>query len=175
VGRGALGDSWYLYDGDTPRFRRSMEEAEGHLHRVLRSARAAARRRPPGTRAPDFRRPCLLGFSQGAYLAGIAALRRPGAFRAAVLVAGRLKVEVPGARLRDARGLRVLALHGAADPSVKPGPARESVEAARAAGIDGEFRLFEAGHEFAPAMRAAARAWLAGIERGAPRQERAPR
>ena len=160
-GRGGalLGDSWYLYDGDTPRFRASLDEAEAHLRRVLRAARSAA-----GRGAVDSRPAALLGFSQGAYLAGIAAVRNPALFRAAVLVGGRLKSEVLGPLFPGARRLRILALHGERDPSVRPGPSRESLEAARAAGLDAEFRAFDAGHEFTPGMRAAAREWLGALD-----------
>ncbi len=164
-GAASVGDSWYLYDGDTPRFRESLDRAEAHLLRSLRAARAASRRLPRGARLLDTGRAAILGFSQGAYLGGIAAVRRPAVFRAAVLVGGRLKTEILGDALpaARARGLRLLGLHGEGDPSVRPGPSRESIDAARAAGLDAEFRSFDGGHEFTPGMRRAAREWLAGL------------
>ena len=162
-GPGSVGASWYLYDGDTPLFRASLDRAEAHLHAVLAAARRAARRRPRGTRPPDFHRTALLGFSQGAYLAGIAAVRRPEVFRAAVLVAGRLKHEILGERFAGARGLRVLALHGREDAAVAPGPSEASIRAAREAGLAAAFRLLDGAHAFTPRMRRAARAWLARL------------
>ena len=147
----ALGDSWYLYDGDTPAFRESLDAAEAHLLKVFAAARRRARLGPPA----------LLGFSQGAYLAGIVGVRHPGKFRAVVQVGGRLKVEMLGPLLSAARGVRFLGLHGAKDLAVRPGPSAESLAAARAAGLDAEFREFDAGHEFSPEMRLAAREWLA--------------
>jgi len=149
----SLGDSWYLYDGDTPAFRASLDAAEAHLLRVVAAARRKARLGPAA----------LLGFSQGAYLAGVVGVRHPGRFRAVVQVGGRLKVEMLGPLLAEARSVRFLGLHGARDVSVKPGPSAESMAAARAAGLDAAFREFDAGHEFTPEMRRAARAWLSGM------------
>ncbi len=164
-GRGGVtvGASWYLYDGDTPLFRESLARAEEHVLAVLDRARAAAKRPPKGARAADFARAAVLGFSQGAYLAGVLAVRHPERFRAAVLAGGRLKHEILGDRFPAARGLRILGLHGRRDEAVRAGPAREGIEAALAAGRDARFREFDAGHEFSPEMRRAARAWLAGI------------
>jgi predicted esterase len=149
----SLGDSWYLYDGDTPAFRASLDEAEAHVLRVLAAARRRARLGPAA----------LLGFSQGAYLAGVVGVRNPSRFRAVVQVAGRLKTEMLGEFLPAARGVRFLGLHGSADPSVKPGPSAESLAIARAAGLDAEFREFDAAHAFTPEMRSAAREWLADL------------
>jgi len=180
----AIGASWYLYDGDTPAFRESLAGAAATVVEALRRARSASRRRGRGLRPPAPGGAVLLGFSQGAYLAGVLAVRRPDLFRAAVLVAGRLKVEalrreIPAAR---ARGLRLLALHGARDAAVRPGAARASVASARASGLDARFEAFDAGHEFSPAMRARAREWIgrlgapAGNRSGArPGRGRAPR
>ena len=147
----AIGDSWYLYDGDTPAFRASLDAAEAFLLDVLREVRARGELGPAA----------LLGFSQGAYLAGVVGVRHPDRFRAVVQVAGRLKVEMLGPLLPAARGVRFLGLHGSRDAAVKPGSSEESLAAARAAGLDAEFRAFDAAHEFTPAMRAAAKEWLA--------------
>lgn len=153
-----LGDAWYLYDGDTPAFRESLLRAERHLLDLLAHIRSAGP--TPGTRAPAFDRVAVLGFSQGAYLAGTLAVRHPESFRAAVLVAGRLKHEMLAEHFPAAKGLRLLGLHGRDDPAVLPGPSRASMEAARSAGLDTEFREFDGGHAFAPGMRTAAREWL---------------
>ena len=119
----AVGGSWYLYDGDTALFRESLARAEAHVVGLL--ARILPEAPPPGFRAPDPARISLLGFSQGGYLAGVAAVRRPGLFRAAVVAGGRLKHEMladafPAAR---AAGLALLGLHGAEDGAVHPAPA----------------------------------------------------
>lgn len=159
-----IGDSWYLYDGDTPAFREALRRAEEHVLGIL--ARVLAAEPPRGAGAPDPRRVAVLGFSQGAYLAGTLAVRNPRVFRAAVLVAGRLKHEALREDLPAARGVRILGLHGRDDRSVPPGPSRRSIEAARAAGLRAEFREFAAGHAFTPAMRAAARRWLGRLRRG---------
>ena len=160
-GKHPLGDAWYLYDGDTPAFRESLSQAESHVLRLLAHLRSAGP--TPGSRAPDFDRAALLGFSQGAYLAGTLGVRHPRAFRAAVLVAGRLKHEMLAENFPAARDLRLLGLHGRDDPAVLPGPSRASMEAARAAGLHAEFRAMDGGHAFTPGMRAAAREWLGGL------------
>ncbi len=149
----SLGDSWYLYDGDTPAFRASLAAAEAHLLRVLKHIR----------RHGVFRPAALLGFSQGAYLAGVAGVRHPDRFRAVVQVAGRLKTEMLGPDLPAARGVRILGLHGTRDEAVKPGPSAASLAEVRAAGLQAEFREFDAGHEFTPEMRRAARDWLGAL------------
>lgn len=161
-GGGAAGDSWYLYDGDTPLFRESLARAETHLLGLL--SLLGSEDPPAGFRGIDPARVSLLGFSQGAYLAGVAAVRHPGVFRAAVLVGGRLKHEMLGESFpaAAAAGLRLLGLHGSGDAAVAPGPSRASLEAARAAGLEASFREFPGGHAFTPAQRAFARAWLRG-------------
>jgi phospholipase/carboxylesterase len=161
-GKHPLGDAWYLYDGDTPAFRESLIRAEGFLLDLLEHLRSGT----PGSHAValDFDRVALLGFSQGAYLAGTLAVRHPRSFRAAVLVAGRLKHEMLAEHFRAAKSMRLLGLHGRDDPAVLPAPSRASMEAARAAGLDAEFREIEGGHAFTPEMRAVAREWLSGTE-----------
>ena len=155
AGKETIGGSWYLYDGDTEAFRASLARAEEFLVEVVGRALA--------TGAVDPGRVAVLGFSQGGYLAGVAAVRRRPLFRAAVIAGGRLKVEALGPWLPAARGLPVLGLHGARDTSVRPGPARESIDAARAAGLEAGFREFDAGHEFSPDMRREAREWLRAV------------
>ncbi len=158
-------DSWYFYDGDTPRFRESLDRAVAYVGKALKNLWAMEKEDGPPSPRTDFGRVALLGFSQGAYLAGVTAVRHPDLFRAAVLVGGRLKIEILGEAVPEARarGLRVLALHGANDLLVKPGPSEESVGKAKALGLDAEFRSFDAGHRFTPEMRRAAREWLAAL------------
>jgi predicted esterase len=166
AGRQGIGDAWYLYDGDTPAFRESLDRAEAFLvELLLRVRRAAGESRPI-----DPSRAWLLGFSQGGYLAGMAAVRRPEEFRGAVLVGARLKVEALGGHLpaAAAAGTAVLALHGSRDLLVAADRQRESVAAARAAGLDATMEEFDAAHAFPPPMRDAARAWLATRDGGGP-------
>jgi predicted esterase len=78
----------------------------------------------------DPRRAAILGYSQGAYLAGFVGFRNPDLFPGGVLLAsGRLKDEVPGHESLAARGLPVLIAHGEKDRFV-PG---EFAERGRAA------------------------------------------
>ncbi len=162
-GDGPPGASWYLYDGDTPAFRRSLARARQYVVDLVARVLLADPARPATGARLDGSRVAVLGFSQGAYLAGMTAVVRPDRFRAAILVGGRLKVEALEDRMAAARGFPLLALHGASDASVLPAPARASIERAAAAGLKAEFREFPGGHEFTPEMRAAAREWLAAL------------
>ena len=159
----AVGGSWYLYDGDTALFRESLARAEAHVVGLL--ARILPEAPPPGFRAPDPARISLLGFSQGGYLAGVAAVRRPGLFRAAVVAGGRLKHEMLGGWAPGAGGGgRARAPpRGARAGAAPPAPSERSMGAAREAGLDASFRVLPGGHAFSPRMRAEARRWLSRI------------
>ena len=160
---GGIGHSWYLYDGDTPEFRASLGRAETFLVDLVTRVRMRAWDHMVEGRPVDPKRMALLGFSQGAYLAGVTAMRHSGLFGAAVLAGGRLKSEMLEPWFGEAKGLRILGIHGRDDRSVGADPCRRSIEAASAAGLPAEFREMDGGHEFTPAMRAAAREWLAGV------------
>jgi predicted esterase len=161
AGPAPISSSWYLYDGDTDVFRESVARAASYLRGVVEDVIAASP--TPGYAIPDASRVALLGFSQGAYLAGLAAVQDAGFYRAVVLVGGRLKVESLTAALPGAAGLAVLGLHGALDEAVRPGPSRECIEAARQAGLAADWSEHPCAHEFSPSMRKEASRWLGKV------------
>ena len=153
------GASWYVYLGDTPEFLVEMQRAEAWLAAVHDAG-------PAKDPTLDPVRTALLGFSQGGYLAGYVGLRDPERWRRLVVCGARIKHEVLEDEARAVGGenphFRVLAVHGADDASVPPGPARTSAERVAAWGVPAEFRTYPGGHEVLgdAACRAAVRAFL---------------
>lgn len=134
------GNAWYVWTGDSDAFVRSLERTTAWLLGVVAAEVAAA--------SLDPCRVALVGFSQGGYLAGFAAVRHADRFRALVVAAGRLKDEIlaDAAPLAARAGLRVLDVHGERDASVRPEPCRASAERLAALGLAVGFRTYDAGH-----------------------------
>lgn len=151
-----IGYAWYHYDGDEGRFLASMDRAARFLFPLVDEIREGDGGRP--------RRTVLVGFSQGAYLAYYLALRHPDRFAGVCGIAGRAKPEVLGDHLADARGVRVLHLHGEDDAAVSPDPCRASIEALAAAGLDARFELVPGGHDVTPDTVARVATWIADLE-----------
>src|SRR5436190_14361736 len=78
-----VGASWYQYTGDQPAFMRALAFAEGYLRDV---AADAARLHPI-----DAGRIVIAGYSQGGYLAGVAAFRDRARYRGLAGIACRIK------------------------------------------------------------------------------------
>jgi len=156
-----IGYAWYHYDGDEARFLASMDRAASFLFPLVDEVRDAPG--VPGS-APEPRRTVLVGFSQGAYLAYYLALRHPDRFVGVCGIAGRAKPEVLEEYLDDARGIRVLHLHGEDDAAVSPDPCRESIEALARAGLDARFELLPGAHDVSPEMVTRLAAWISDLE-----------
>lgn len=109
---------------------------------------------------PTLGSPIVTGFSQGAILGWIAALRHPDSFGLALLVAG----WVPPLLVPDGPAIpvtHVRAMHGVDDPIVPVGPTREV--AARLAQLGHDVELVEVeggGHVVDEAMNARFEGWL---------------
>ncbi len=137
-GRSRIGRSWYQYDGDQARFLQALAFAERHLEAVFAEA---ARLSPL-----DPTRVVLLGYSQGGYLAGVAALRDRTRYRGLVGVACRIKTEALGAELGQAAGYPVLLVHGRKDEHT-PLAAEEVAHAALLqAGVRSRLVVHDGGH-----------------------------
>lgn len=153
AGRARIGRSWYQYDGDQPRFMAALAFAEGYLRDVLATAAAAA--------PIDPTRVVLLGYSQGGYLAGVAAFRDRARYRGLVGIACRVKTEALAAELRDAQGYPALLLHGERDAHTPLERQREASDVLRAHGVAVDLRVHDGGHgvrrDAAPAIDAFAR------------------
>ena len=149
-----IGHAWYHYSTeDRQAFLDSLTTAVDALWDTLDAALAEL--------GADGQRLWLAGFSQGAYLAHVAALRRPERVAGWIAQAGGLRVDyVPGG-LPTLDGRPVLLQHGEHDRAASPEAAREIEALLRGAGADVELQLFDAGHVITPEMAAAAREWLA--------------
>jgi len=145
-----IGYAWYVFDGDQEALRASMDQARAHLLGLAEIALRALR--PP--------RLALLGFSQGAYLAGYVALSRPDLFSAVVCCCGRPKSEF-APDLAKARALRVMAQRGADDASVPAPLFEKGLAPLRAAGLEVVERVYDAGHRLTPEMATDAAEFLA--------------
>jgi predicted esterase len=148
-----IGYAWYLYDGDTEPFRSSVTLSSAWLADLV-----GALERERGWR-PRHR--ALLGFSQGAYLGFVAALRRQDVFTELVAVGGRLKESFVGDELREGGPLRVLILHGRGDEAVSPAYATGSRDALRRAGYDVALEELAGPHRVEREADPRAALWLA--------------
>lgn len=132
-----VGHAWYQYTGDQDAFRNALAFARDYLERVLEKA---AREHPL-----DRSKVALLGYSQGGYVAGSAALLQPSRFQALIAIATRIKLELvedPEA----ARELRVLVVHGRRDRAIAFERQMEMVKRLREAGVSVEVLPHEGGH-----------------------------
>jgi predicted esterase len=137
-----VGASWYQYTGDQAAFLRELAFAERYLVDVLEDA---ARAHPI-----DPTRVVLMGYSQGGYLGGVAALRARARYRGFVGVACRVKVEALASEIAAARGYPMLLLHGARDDQT-PLAAQQAAHAQLiGAGVDATLHVHEGGTACAP-------------------------
>lgn len=134
-----LGYAWYLFDGDQPRLRESMDATATHLLAIHDRMRMQY---PISASA-------LVGFSQGGYLAGAIGPNHPQRFKAAGCIAGRLKWEFLDTAPPEAhQSVSIAQFHGALDENVSLVLATEAVERTRALGFK-DVRLLtepDAGH-----------------------------
>jgi phospholipase/carboxylesterase len=153
-GEGRIGASWYAYDGDQERFRRELERAEAILLDLLREVEGERRLAP--------RARIVFGFSQGGYLGGYLAVRRPELFGAMIISGARVKTEFLEKEMPVAaeRGFRALLCHGERDASVAPEAATRSRDALAGAGIAVDLETLDAGHSLGRAQIDVISAWL---------------
>jgi phospholipase/carboxylesterase len=137
-----VGASWYQYTGDQPAFLAALEFAEAYLRDVVATA--------VGDRPVDPGRTVLLGYSQGGYLAGVAAFRNRTRYRGLVGVACRIKTESLEGEIAGARAYPVLLIHGARDRHTPVERQRDAHDVLRRAGVDATLHVHEAGHGFRP-------------------------
>jgi predicted esterase len=139
-GRSRIGASWYQYTGDQELFLKALAFAEAYLRDVVADA---------GRAHPiDASRIVLLGYSQGGYLAGVAAFRDRARYRGLVGVACRIKTEALAAELAAARGYPALLIHGARDEHTAADRQREAHAELVRHGVDVTLHVHEGGHGF---------------------------
>ena len=110
----------------------------------------------------DPARTVLLGFSQGGGLAYRIALAEPRRFAGLAALSTSLSDELAGT-LEPGEGLDELAVlvqHGADDPTVDVGRARQAQERLRAMGVEPEYHEYPMGHEIGQESAQDLSAWL---------------
>lgn len=132
------GHAWYIFTGDQPGFRESMQKSEADLLNLIQEIR----RDPALTGLPLD----LLGFSQGGYLAGFLALRHSTLFRSCTIASARLKHEFVKEELAASPSLEMLFLHDRKDPLTKPEPVEESQKILERAGVNSSIQWHDDGH-----------------------------
>lgn len=148
------GRAWYLYDGSKERLRSSLEVASEFLQELVE----------PLFRLLSPSGMCVNGYSMGGYLAGYFALTRWKHVTELVASGCRIQHEVVGEQGWESRAhLNVLALHGADDTLVLPGPQQDSIDVLRSNGLNAAIRILHAGHEFSDAHAQASAEWLSGL------------
>lgn len=149
-----IGYAWYMFDGDQPRLRASMEQTSRHLLGVLDTVWNAG--------GIDLSRAAVVGFSQGGYMAGALGAWNFRRFKAALSIAGRLKHEfMAEVAPQAAKRVKLAQVHGALDESVKAQAARDAVAQCASLGFVAEyFEDTHAGHEITPRMAQWVGEWL---------------
>ena len=149
-----IGYAWYMFDGDQPRLRASMEQTSRHLLGVLDTVWNAG--------GIDLSRAAVIGFSQGGYMAGVLGAWNFRRFKGACSIAGRLKHEfMAEVAPRAAKRIKLAQVHGARDESVKADAARDAVAQCSKLGFQAEyFEDAHGGHEVTPSMAQWVGEWL---------------
>lgn len=131
----------------------------------VRAAAALATEAVEAVAKADGKPPLLLGFSQGACIALLVALQRPGLVRGVLSLSG-VPPDRAGAEAAHgtaARGLPVFAAHGTLDPLL-PLPVGQHTRAVlEEAGCAVIWREYEMGHQIVGEELDDARAWLAAL------------
>lgn len=150
-----IGHAWYLWEGDTPAFRRSLRQSEERIVQLLPD-RASAH-------GLDAARVVALGFSQGAYFAGSLALRHAERFRGLVVAGGRIRPAFAGRPLEEIPRIPILFLHGVDDDVIRLESARESAAKMEGEGFSVTFGECAGGHTWSAEMTEKLLSWLASL------------
>jgi predicted esterase len=147
------GRSWYLYDGEQEQFVKSLESASAFLQGVNEKI----------MKQISTSRVTVFGYSMGGYLAGYFALSRPKLVDELIVIGARIKTEVfeDGNESYDA--LKVLALHGARDKSVKSEPQQKSCEQLSEWGTEVTFKTVDSAHKLDEIYLEEALKWMESL------------
>lgn len=144
------GRAWYLYDGESQQFIKSLELASGFVQEVIDNI----------LQHIDVSRLAVVGYSMGGYLAGYFALSRWKHVNDLVVIGGRIKTEVFEDRPGSYEHMNVLALHGSEDRSVESKPQQESAKALGEMGAKVTFKELAEAHELGDAYLSATKEWF---------------
>jgi phospholipase/carboxylesterase len=159
-----IGYAWYVYEGDTPRFRATLRDSEQRVLSILPDRASAW--------DLDVTRVVLLGFSQGAYLAGSLGLRHAERFRGVVIAGGRVRPSWAERDLATVPRIPFLFLHGRDDDVVPIAQARAAAEEIERLGFPVRFVETGGDHIWNKEMSDALRGWLQEITGDEPHDPR---
>jgi len=144
------GRSWYLYDGEQMQFVKSMELSSEFIQEIIDGL------------LPNLNvsRICLFGYSMGGYLAGYFMLSRWKHVNEAIIIGARIKTEVFEGKLKEAKHINVLAMHGAKDESVLAEPQRKEINTLIEVGYKASFETIDDGHKLTKPFISKALEWL---------------
>ncbi len=151
---GRVGYAWLVGSKEFP-----DHEGMAGTERLLSDALKAA----VGSLSINPRRVALLGFSQGGFAAGVAALRTPRRWKGAAVLGGYINPLMVPEGLAAGRGARLAFLHGRQDADVPMERARQSVGLLAEAGIEAPLHTFPGGHKLSRAMAKGAEAFLCDV------------
>lgn len=150
------GYAWYLY-GDESTYRQNLELSSEFIQETIDHVLQHIN-------ASEI---CLIGYSMGAYQAGYWTLSRWKHIHKAILINGRLKIELfTDCEESDAYNynhLQILAIHGAEDTIVRKEPNVESFATAQSMGIQTDIIVTKGGHKLTQEMTKAAAEWLVNL------------
>jgi predicted esterase len=107
---------------------------------------------------------CLFGYSMGGYLSGYFMLSRWKHVNEAIIIGARIKTEVFEGKLKDAKHINILALHGIDDTSVLPEPQEKEIQTLTNVGFNATFQSVNDGHKLTKPFISHASAWLKDLD-----------
>lgn len=145
------GFGWYLYSGKQGTFEKSLEYTSEFIQGVIDSI------------IPFIKvtRCTVIGYSMGAYQAGYFGFTRWKHTNELIMIGGRLKVEFFNDRNWEKRKhLNILALHGSSDEIVNGKKQKESIDLAKAKGLNASYVEVKSGHKLTSSYFTKISKWL---------------
>lgn len=147
------GRSWYLYDGKSGQFLKSLEVSSEFIQQMI------DRHLP----LLQVDRICIFGYSMGGYLAGYFALTRWKHIHELIVAGCRIKTEILNDDWNNISHMNILALHGEKDMKVKPRPQKEEIEKLQKHGVSATFKTINEKHVLNKEFVDEAKNWLISV------------
>lgn len=133
-----IGGAWYAYVRDDDDFRADIFERVNWLENLVDDVISEA--------SIDRRCVGLFGYSQGGYLASVAAVSSPSLYRGLCAVSTRVKVEMFDPSHLTLKNYPILVIHGRNDPSVSCDRQLGAVEVLKHWGAEVTCEIHDGGH-----------------------------
>ncbi|HKJ33265.1 MAG TPA: hypothetical protein VKA34_15625 [Balneolales bacterium] len=131
------GYSWYPYNGDQVNFAKSLEYTSEFIQEVVDGLLPHI----------NVNKMLVFGYSMGGYQAGYFGLSRWKHVNDIIVVGCRIKTELFESGWEHRKHIRLLALHGLKDQSVKPEPQQKEIEFLKSKGLKVEFQGIPQKHK----------------------------